>query len=246
MREAFDKPSWKGEVLIFSGVTDCYQPLEASYRLTRGCLEVCAEYKNPVGIITKSPLIERDIDVLTELAKVAYVGVTVSIPMWDREHARAIEPYVATPERRMRTIERLAASGLKVGVNVAPIIPGLGDEDLADVLKAAKEAGARSAGWVMLRLPGSVKQVFEERLRAAMPLRADKVLNRVREVRGGSLYQSEFGKRGRGEGTYAETISALFERTAKKLGLETGHGMTMDLPGTFERPLRKGPQLALF
>src|SRR6266511_4068278 len=117
LRDAFERPSWKGELIVFSGVTDCYQPLEASYRLTRGCLEVCAEYRNPVGIITKSPLIERDLDVLQALAKVADVGVTVSIPLWDREHAHAVEPHVASPQRRMQIIERLAAAGLDVGVN---------------------------------------------------------------------------------------------------------------------------------
>src|SRR5437763_2754466 len=127
LREAFERPSWKGELIVFSGVTDCYQPLEASYRLTRGCLEVCAEYRNPVGIITKAPLIERDIDVLTDLNTRAAVSVTVSIPIWDSEHAHAIEPYVATPRRRMKAIERLAAAGLHVGGNVAPVIPGPSD-----------------------------------------------------------------------------------------------------------------------
>src|SRR5260370_6271368 len=119
LRDAFDRPSWKGELIAFSGVTDCYQPLEASFRLTRGCLEVCAEYRNPVGIITKAPLIERDLDLLMRLHEVARVGVTVSVPLWDPERARAIEPQVATPQRRIKTIARLAAAGLDVGVNVA-------------------------------------------------------------------------------------------------------------------------------
>jgi DNA repair photolyase len=248
LREAFEKPSWKGDLLVFSGVTDCYQPLEASYRLTRGCLEVCAEYKNPVGIITKSALIERDVDVLVELSKVAHLHVVISIPFWDREKARAIEPYVATPERRMHVVEKLSAAGLSVGVNVAPIIPGLNDEDIGDVLKAARDAGARSAGWVLLRLPGSVKQVFEERLRAALPLRADKVMNRVRETRGGELYRAEFGVRGRGEGNYAETIAALFTGTARRLGLTVSADTEREIPATFERPARAGKsgQLSLF
>jgi len=146
LREAFDKRSWKGDLIVFSGVTDCYQPLEASYRLTRGCLEVCAEYRNPVGIITKAPLIERDLDVLVKLHEVARVGVSVSVPLWDPDKARAVEPFVATPQRRIKTIERLAAAGLDVGVNVAPVIPGLGDEDIAEILTAAAAAGARRAG----------------------------------------------------------------------------------------------------
>ena len=124
---------------MFSGNTDCYQPLEATYGLTRACLEVCAEFRNPVGIITKSPLIERDIDVLVRLKEVAHVSVGVSIPFWEVDKARAIEPFVATPQRRMRIVERLAARGIRVGVSVAPIIPGLNDEEMGDVLKAAKD-----------------------------------------------------------------------------------------------------------
>src|SRR5216684_4462743 len=151
LRAAFDRHSWRGELIAFSGVTDCYQPLEASFRLTRGCLEVCAEYRNPVGIITKAPLIERDIDVLLELQRHARVSVTVSIPIWNRDTAHAIEPFVATPKRRMKTIERLAAAGLEVGVNVAPLIPGISDEDLGELLEAAAAAGAKRAGMVFLR-----------------------------------------------------------------------------------------------
>ena len=245
LREAFEKASWRGELVVFSGVTDCYQPLEASYALTRGCLEVCAEYKNPVGVITKSPLIERDIDVLTSLASVADVSVTISIPFWDVDKARAIEPYVATPQRRMHTVEKLAKAGLRVGVNVAPIIPGLGDEEIGRILEAARDAGARYAGKVLLRLPGSVKQVFEERLRAALPLRADKVLNRIRDTRGGKLYDARFGTRGQGEGVYAEAIAALFDTTAKRLGLATSC-FSEPAATTFARPPKSGDQVRLF
>jgi DNA repair photolyase len=244
LREAFERPAWKGELIVFSGVTDCYQPLEASYRLTRGCLEVCAEYGNPVGIITKSPLVERDLDVLQALARVADVSVTVSIPLWDREHAHAIEPHVASPQRRMQIIERLAAAGLDVGVNVAPMIPGLGDEDIARILEAAAAAGARRAGFVFLRLPGSVATVFEQRLRESLPLRAERVLARVREARGGKLYDSRWGVRGRGEGRYAEAARALFESTARRVGLATGC-MGGDDTTTFRRPDRPGRQLPL-
>jgi DNA repair photolyase len=246
LREAFDKPSWKGERVVFSGVTDCYQPLEASYRLTRGCLEVCAEYKQPAFVITKSPLIERDIDVLVALRERADIGVTISIPFWNVEHARAIEPYVATPQRRMHTIEKLAAAGIPVGVNVAPIIPGLGDEDIADILRAAKDAGATFAASVMLRLPGPVKDVFVERLKAALPLRADKVLNRIKDVRGGKLYDSRFGVRGTGEGVYADAIASLFDQTARRLGLRTGDEKANVPRDTFERPLGNKTQLAMF
>ena len=241
LREAFDAPKWEGEPVVFSGVTDCYQPLEASYRLTRGCLEVCAAYRNPAGVITKSPLVERDIDVLQELAKVARVHIGVSIPIWDETKARAIEPFVTTPARRMRVIERLAAAGLRVGVMVAPIIPGLNDEDMGDVLAAAKDAGATWAGTVLLRLPGSVKDVFEDRLRAALPLRAEKVLHRIRDTRGGKMYDSRFEVRGRGEGPYADAIRALFEQQTRALGLATRAASDEEPVVTFRRPTAQLP-----
>lgn len=243
LRDAFDVPTWRGDLVAFSGVTDCYQPLETSYRLTRGCLEVCVEYRNPAAIITKAPLVERDVDLLQELCRVARVSVGVSVPFWDETKARAIEPFVTTPGRRIRTIERLARAGVRVGVMVAPIIPGLNDEDMADVLRAARGAGASWAGSVLLRLPGPVKEVFEERLRASLPLRADRVLRRIRETRGGKMYDARFGVRGRGEGHYADAIHSLFEQTAKSLGLETGAFAGDEAPSTFRRP--RG-QLALF
>jgi DNA repair photolyase len=238
LREAFERPSWKGELVVFSGVTDCYQPLEASYKLTRGCLEVCAEYRNPASVITKAPLIERDIEVLAA----ARASVTVSIPIWDGEHAHALEPYVATPQRRMQTIARLAQAGLDVGVNIAPVIPGLSDADIPAILEAAHAAGARRAGYVFLRLPGSVKQVFEERVAQALPLRKERILARVREARGGRLYDSRWGIRGRGQGEYADAARALFDATVRRLGMS--HDFHPHPEGTFRRPGR-GKQLSL-
>ena len=237
LRAAFERPSWKGDLVVFSGNTDCYQPLEASYQLTRGCLEVCADYQNPVHVITKAPLIERDLDVLLRLSSRASLGVTISIPFWNADHARAIEPLVATPERRMKTVKRLAQAGLRTSVNFAPIIPGLNEEDLAAVLEAAAEAGAASASMTVLRLPGSVKQVFEDRLRAALPLRAERVLARTREVRGGKLNDPRFGTRQRGEGVYADTLAQVFRRTAERLGLLYEPMTTATPPpSTFRRP----------
>lgn len=247
LREAFDKPSWKGDFVLFSGVTDCYQPLEASYRITRGCLEVCAEYRNPCGIITKAPLIERDIDVLVALSRVTDVSVTLSIPFWDVDKARAIEPSVATPQRRIRTVETLARAGISVSVNVAPLIPGLSDEDIPQILRAAKDAGATRAHSVFLRLPGAVATVFEERLRRSLPMRVDKVMRRVREARGGKLNDTTFGKRQTGEGPYARAVLEMFARTAKQLGLGKGSAVEApERPTTFRRPPKKGDQLGLF
>jgi DNA repair photolyase len=248
LREAFERRSWKGELVAFSGVTDCYQPLEASYHLTRGCLEVCVEYKNPASVITKSPLVERDIDLLAELVRVARCRVSVSIPFWSEENARAIEPFVTTPARRMRIIERLAARGIPVGVMVAPVIPGLNDADMAAILEHAKNAGASHAGMVLLRLPGPVKEIFEARVRTALPLRAERILRRVRETRSGKMNDPRFGTRHTGEGPYADAIGALFTSTAQRLGLLTREAeadKTHDPPATFERPSRGG-QMRLF
>ena len=237
--------NFKGDRLMFSGVTDCYQPLEASLRLTRGCLEVCAEYRNPIMMITKGALIERDLDLLQQLHREAAVSIAISIPIWDPKMARAIEPGVPTPQRRMEAVRRLAAAGIPVGVMVAPIIPGVSDEGMALVLEAAKDAGAQFAGYVLLRLPSSVKTVFEERIRAALPQRADKILHRVRETRAGKLYDSRWGIRGTGEGPYAEMIARAFEVTVKRLGL-VDRFEREEPPTTFRRPPKIVPQLSLF
>ena len=234
LRAAFERPSWKGETIAFSGATDCYQPLEASLRLTRRCLEVCAEYRNPVAVVTKAPLIERDLDVLGCLARDAAASVDVSIPILDKECARALEPGAAAPERRLATIARLAAAGIPTGVLVAPVIPGLNDEDIPRVLEAAAAAGARHAGWILLRLPGSVEAVFERRLRAALPLRAERVLHRIRETRQGRLSDSCFGRRHRGSGPHADAIAALFEVAARRAGLSAGAKACARSP--FRRP----------
>jgi len=242
LRAAFERPSWTGEVIAFSGVTDPWQPLEASLRLTRSCLELCLEYMNPVAVITKAPLIERDLDLLGPLSGAGAATASVSIPFLDPGRARALEPWAATPERRLRTVERLARAGVPVHVNVAPVIPGLNDEEIPRLLEAARDAGASGAGWLLLRLPGSVKAVFEERLRSALPERAERVLHRIRETRAGRLYDARYGVRGRGEGHYAEAIASLFETTARRLGL---------LPSSAGRPAaspfrRPRSQLSLF
>jgi len=220
LRQAFRKKSWKGERVNFSGITDCYQPLEAGYRITRGCLEVCLEFRNPAAIVTKSFLVVRDADVLAELNRRASAAVYVSIPFADDKTAKLIEPTAPPPSRRFEAIRRLHEAHVPVGVMVAPIIPGLNDADIPSILKQAGAAGARSAGFTALRLPGSVEPVFIKRLREAMPLRADRVLNRIRGIRGGRLNDSRFGERMRGNGPYWESIRDLFEVSKKRYGLD--------------------------
>jgi len=243
LREAFEKKSWQGDVLVFSGVTDCYQPLEAELGLTRACLEVCALYRNPVGVITKGATIERDIDVLTELTKRARATVSVSIPFFKPETARAMEPYAPSPARRFTIIERLAKAGIAVGVSVSPTIPGLSDQDIPRILEQAAACGATHAFSVFLRLPGPVLPVFEARVRAAFPDRAEKILRRVNEAGGGKMYDAQFGKRGKGQGEYAHMVRTLFENAAERHGLLAREDWKKDAPSTFERPRA---QLTLF
>lgn len=246
LRDAFEKKSWRGELIMLSGNTDCYQPLENEYRLTRSILEVCTEYRNPVHIITKSALIERDIDLLQKLNAEASVGVSVSIPFWNADTARKLEPFVTTPARRMKTVQRLAEAGIPVTVNIAPLILGLGDRDVPSILEAAAAAGARGASLIPLRLPGSVKEVFTERLQASFPLAAEKVLRRTREMRGGKLYDARFGARMSGEGEFYQTVERLFHQTCERLGLNRHEGHRRQVPTTFRRPTDAGGQLRLF
>jgi DNA repair photolyase len=252
LRAAFDKPSWQGELVMFSGVTDCYQPVENELELTRRCLEVCLEYRNPVSVISKSALVERDIDLFLALTEQARFGLSVSLAFSDNATSRAIEPWAPSPDRRFKLIETLAAAGVPVGVMCAPIIPGVNDSQMVTVLERAAAAGATWAGWVLLRLPGAVKQVFEDRIRGAMPLAADKILHRIRETRGGDkLYDPRFGTRGRGEGPYAELIQQMFTTTVARLGLDQRNRndsmfAEAEAPTTFRRPPRPTPQLSLF
>ena len=247
LRATFEKASWKGELILFSGNTDCYQPLESHYRLTRQCLKVCAEYRNPVALITKSALVERDIDILMQLQEHARCFVTISVPFMCPDKARRVEPFAPTPKRRIRTIERLVSAGISTGVNVAPIIPGLNDEDIPAILAAARAAGACRAGHTLVRLPGSVSAVFTERIRAAFPDRAERILNRIKDTRSGRMSDNRFGSRMRGQGPYWEAISTLFEKSAGRLGFDTarvGVGFDCDKT-TFERPSEQ-QQLDLF
>jgi DNA repair photolyase len=239
LRETFDRRSWRGESITFSGNTDCYQPLEASYRLTRGCLEVCLDYRNPVHIITKSALVRRDVGLLAELAKKAAAGVTLSIPFADDAMGRAIEPYASACSQRFETIRMLAEAGVRTSVNVAPILPGLNDSQLVEVLERAKEAGATRAAMILVRLPKEVLPVFLERLDAAFPQRAGKVRRAILEMRGGKMNSAEFGERMEGRGPRWDAIAMLFDLTAKRLGFTTwDHSVdeTRETAPTFKRP----------
>lgn len=248
LRAAFDKPSWQGATVMFSGVTDCYQPIERELELTKRCLEVCLEYKNPVSVISKSALVERDIELFLALQREARFHLSVSLAFTDNEMSRAIEPWAASPDRRFKVIETMAKAGVSVGVMCAPIIPGVNDNQLVTLLERAKDAGATWAGWTLLRLPGAVREVFEDRIRVSLPLAGDKIIHRIRETRGGKLYDARFGVRGRGEGPYAEMINTMFETTAKRLGLLGRHDdHDEDAKGTtFQRPAKPTKQLSLF
>lgn len=229
LRHELGNAKWQGDPIAFSGVTDCYQPAEAGLKITRACLEVCAEAGNAAGIITKSSLILRDLDVLQSLQRNAGVNVVLSIPIADTEMARALEPYAPTPEQRFRALAKLSAAGLRTGISLGPVIPGLTDSHIPELLRRAAEAGAQFAFYVLLRLPGSVQKVFLDRMASLYPDRVGKVEHHVRSLRGGNLYDSSFGKRMQGEGPMAEMIEQLFRVHAARNGLAIGE-RRMELP----------------
>lgn len=233
LRQAFQKPSWKGELVVFSGNTDCYQPIEATLGLTRACLEVCAEYRNPVGIITKGVIAPRDLDVLTQLHQQAWIRVYFSIAFADDDIARLVEPQAPSISARFEAMRVLSEAGIPTGISVAPIIPGLNEDTIPAILSRAKQAGATSATGSLLRLPGNVEQVFTERMREAFPDRMTKIMHRIREVRGGSLSDGEFFTRHYGTGTYWRCVEQLFELGRKRAGFEPDEG---PVPHTFRRP----------
>jgi DNA repair photolyase len=219
LREKLTSRSWVPEPIAFSGVTDCYQPAERQFQLTRRCLEVLAEFKNPATLITKNKLITRDIDVLKRLAEFSGVLVFLSVTTLDHDLCGELEPRTSRPSARLEAIEELAKAGIPVGVNVAPVIPGLTDHEMPAILKASAEAGATQAGYTPLRLPLSVSPLFEEWLTLHRPERKDKVLNFQRSLRGGKLNDSQFGSRMRGNGAFAENLKQMFRITCSKLGL---------------------------
>ncbi|GKS58538.1 radical SAM protein [Nitrospira sp.] len=242
LRQAFVERSWRGEVVVFSGNTDCYQPLEATYRLTRACLEVCAEFRNPVAIITKSALVLRDLDILRELHRHAWLRVYVSIPFLDTVTARRIEPGAPSPDKRFRTLRALSGEGLRTGVSLAPIIPGLNEHDIPRLVRRAKASGATDAFMSLIRLPGNTEATFAERLQEAFPDRADKVFRGIRRAREGPLSTSRFFERHKGRDAAWDTSRRLFEIACRIAGLAPSE--SAPIPSTFQRPTPD--QLALF
>jgi DNA repair photolyase len=219
LRRELASPKWRPATIALSGVTDPYQPVERRLKLTRRCIQVLADYRNPVGVITKNHLVVRDVDLFAEMASDEAAAVNLSITTLDPELQRLMEPRTSSPALRLAAIEKLASAGVPVGVMVAPVIPGLTDHELPSILKAASEAGATTAGYIPLRLPHGVSSLFEEWLSSHYPDRKAKVLGRIRGVRGGKLNDPRFGSRMRGEGEYADQIRALFGVSCEKLGL---------------------------
>jgi DNA repair photolyase len=242
LRKELSSRRWKPQTVALSGVTDPYQPVERKLGLTRRCLEVFLDFRNPVGIVTKGDLVTRDGDLLSALAAFGAASVALSIATLDEGLARAMEPRAPSPRARLEAIRALSSAGVPTSVYVAPVVPGLNDHEMPAVLAAAREAGARFASSTPVRLPLAVAPLFVDWLERNLPLRKDKVLSRIRDVRGGGLNDPAFGSRMRGEGPYAEQLRALFRVAARKAGFEPG-GPSLSA-ASFR--VSSGPQLSLF
>ncbi|MDH3653602.1 MAG: PA0069 family radical SAM protein [Myxococcales bacterium] len=243
LRARLRRKSWKQELIAFSGNTDCYQPIEAHYQLTRHCLETCAEYQTPVTIITKGKLVRRDIDVLQTVHRKSACRVALSIPFANDDHARAIEPFASPPSKRFETLRMLSDAGIDTAVAVAPIIPGLNDDQIPAILKRARDAGASSASKILLRLPLEVGPVFSARLAEAFPLRHAKIMSAVRDMRRGQQSDAGFGARMVGQGPRWAMIEKLFSLHCDRLGLEYPDGEAAE-PAPRREPAQ-GHQLPL-
>jgi DNA repair photolyase len=238
------KPGYRPEVMAMGTNTDPYQPVERELKITRGVLEVLSAFNHPVGVVTKSALVARDIDILAPMAAKKLARVYLSVTTLDRALARTLEPRAATPWKRLATVKALAEAGIPVGVMVAPIIPALTDAEIEKILEQAAAHGADTAGYVLLRLPLEIKELFEEWLEAHAPRKAARVLSLVRQTRDGALYDPRWGKRQTGTGPYAELIAKRFQLAARRFGLNR-RSWSFDLT-LFRPPARAGDQLALF
>ncbi|HEX7118014.1 MAG TPA: PA0069 family radical SAM protein [Longimicrobiales bacterium] len=243
LRAELLSPRWQPRVIALSGVTDPYQPAERRLRITRRCLEVLAEFRNPVAIVTKNHLVTRDIDLLAELAGDHAAHVNISLTTLDEDLRRRMEPRTSTPARRLAAIEALATAGVPVRVMVAPVIPGLNDAEVPRLVEAAAAAGARAATWIPVRLPHAVADLFDAWLEQHFPDRKKKVLNRIREIRDGKLNEARFGRRMRGSGIFAQQIGALFDAACRRAGI--GRELPPLSTEAFRRP-GTAHQLGLF
>ncbi|HKA08036.1 MAG TPA: PA0069 family radical SAM protein [Gemmataceae bacterium] len=239
LRKELMSPKWVPQFVAIGGVTDPYQPVERRLELTRRCLQVFLEFRNPAGIVTKSALVARDRDLLGELAQYQAAAVYMSVTTLDPELARKMEPRAAAPLARLRAIRELSDAGVPVGVLVAPIIPGLNDHEAPAILESAAQAGALSAGYVPLRLPFAVKDIFVAWLEQHYPNRKERVLGRIRNLRGGKLYDSRWGVRMRGEGEWSEVFGAMFALHRRRVGL-ADHGMELSAAHFTPGRLRQG------
>ncbi|MET0224521.1 MAG: PA0069 family radical SAM protein [Terrimicrobium sp.] len=222
LRRELSSPKWQPQVVAMSGVTDCYQPIERKLEITRRCLEVLAEFQNPVAIVTKNYLVTRDLDILERLAAVRAASVNLSITTLDAELARRLEPRASLPRHRLQAVARLSAAKIPVRVLIAPVVPGLNDHEIPAILSAARKSGAQDAGYVLLRLPYGVKEIFSDWLATHLPGSQNKILDRIRATRGGALNDPRFGSRMRGEGSEAEAIRRLFEVAVAHEGFNKG------------------------
>ena len=237
-------PRYRPEAVAIGTNTDPYQPIERDRSIMRGCLEVLRAFRHPVGIVTKGTLIERDIDILSDMAAHGLARVGISVTTLDAGLSRKMEPRVPSPRRRLETIRRLSAAGIEVRLMVSPVVPGLTDHEVERILEAGAEAGASAASWIMLRLPREVAPLWQDWLAEHYPDRAARVMARLREMHGGEVYSSRWHHRMRGEGPHAELIGKRFARAARRLGLDRRlPPLRTDL---FAPPPRAGDQLSLF
>ena len=244
LQSAFRRSTWRGETIVFSGNTDCYQPLEASYQLTKRCLELCLEHRNPVAVITKGGVVLRDVELLGELARHAAAQVYLSIAFADESTRRALEPFAAPIDRRFEALARLSALGVTTGISLAPIIPGLNDSAIPALLERAHAAGATRAFMTLVRLPAEVEAVFFERIRETLhPKRVERIEHAIREMRDGGLNDARFKHRMQGQGKRWAMIEQLFAQQCRRWGLNQRELARESPAPTFRRPSR---QLALF
>ena len=243
-RDWLARDDWEPELIVFSGVTDCYQPAERQFRLTRRCLEVALEARQPVSIITKNALVTRDLDILKEMAAFNTVSVGLSVTTLDQSLAKVMEPRTSTPTARLRALSELNDAGVPAHVMLAPIIPGLNDSEIPSILREAADAGAQSASYILLRLPLNVRPVFLEWLDRTLPSSKERVLSRIRSTRRGQLSDSQFGQRMRGVGEIAEQIKQAMQVFSKKYGLDKRPAPLET--SLFRRPRRSDGQLRLF